>query len=245
MKTTTNELGQQIGYPVKDYISPPFPNFDKLEGNAVVVEPLAESHLNALYKAFSLDSTGANWTYLPYGPFSNEEEFRQWAMKICFGDDPKFYTIINEKGPTGVASYLRIEPKVGCIEIGHIHLSPLLQRTRAGTEALLLMIEWAFESGYRRVEWKCDALNNPSRKAAERLGLSYEGMFRQATIYKSRNRDTVWYAATSIEWPSLKEAYHAWRIPDNFDDLGKEIKKLSTFTKHALASSQEKRLTSS
>ena len=106
------------------------------------------------------------------------------------------------------------------------------------------MIEWAFESGYRRVEWKCDALNNPSRKAAERLGLSYEGMFRQATIYKSRNRDTAWYAATSLEWPSLKEAYRAWRNPHNFDALDKEIKKLSTFTKHALISSQQKQLTS-
>lgn len=94
MKTTTNELGQQIGYSVTDYISPSFPNFPKLEGDAVVVEPLAESHLAALYKAFSLDSTGANWTYLPYGPFLNEEEFHQWAMKTCFSDDPKFYTII-------------------------------------------------------------------------------------------------------------------------------------------------------
>jgi RimJ/RimL family protein N-acetyltransferase len=244
VKTITNELGQQIGYSVKDYISPPFPNFTKLEGASIVIEPIEESHQTALYKAFSLDSTGANWTYLPYGPFLNEEEFRQWAMKTCFSNDPKFYTIINEKGPTGVASYLRIEPKVGCIEIGYIHLSPLLQRTRAGTEALLLMIEWAFEVGYRRVEWKCDALNNPSRKAAERLGLSYEGMFRQATIYKSRNRDTVWYAATSLEWPSLKEAYHAWRNPHNFDALDKEIEKLSTFTKHALISSHQKQLTS-
>jgi RimJ/RimL family protein N-acetyltransferase len=243
MKTTTNELGQKIGYSVKDYTPSSFPNFDKLEGASVIIEPIAESHLSALYKAFSLDSTGANWTYLPYGPFLNEEEFRQWAMKTCFSNDPKFYTIINEKGPTGVASYLRIEPKVGCIEIGHIHLSPLLQRTRAGTEALLLMIEWAFESGYRRVEWKCDALNNPSRKAAERLGLSYEGMFRQATIYKSRNRDTVWYAATSLEWLYLKEAYHAWRNPDNFDTLGKEIRKLSNFTKCALTSSLQKQPT--
>ena len=106
--STTNELGQKIGYPIKDYIPPFSPNFAKLEGNVVIVEPIEDSHLNALYKAFSLDSTGADWTYLPYGPFLSEEEFRQWAMKICFSDDPKFYTIINEKGPTGVASYLRI-----------------------------------------------------------------------------------------------------------------------------------------
>lgn len=240
MRIYTNEIGQSIGYPIVDYTPPVLPNFSKLEGSAMFVEPISSAHLASLYAAFSMDSTDANWTYLPYGPFANEEEFRQWAIQTCFNEDPKFYTIINEKGPVGVAGYLRIEPKVGCIEIGHIHLSPLLQRTRAGTEALLLMIEWAFEAGYRRVEWKCDSLNHPSRHAAERLGFSYEGMFRQAVIYKSRNRDTVWYAITSLEWPSLKEAYHAWRQPHNFDALGREIKKLSTFTKDALTNLQQK-----
>src|SRR6202040_227613 len=119
-------------------------------------------------------------------------EYVEWAKLTCFGNDPQFYTIFLGDNPAGVASYLRIEPKVGCIEIGHIHLSPLLQRTREGTEALLLMIEWAFDAGYRRLEWKCDALNAPSRHAAQRLGLSFEGIFRQATMYKSRNRDTAW-----------------------------------------------------
>ena len=141
-----------------------------------------------------MDAKGGNWTYMPYGPFADLGVFTEWAKSTCFGDDPKFYTIFLANQPAGLASYLRIDPKIGCIEIGHIHLSPLLQRTRAGTEALLLMIEWAFRAGYRRLEWKCDALNAPSRRAAERLGFSFEGIFRQGTIYKSRNRDTAWYS---------------------------------------------------
>ncbi len=231
MKMYKNELGQPIGYPVTNYTPPPLPNFSKLEGSAVSVVPLTAAHLPSLYSAFSMDSTGANWTYLPYGPFKREEDFHQWAMATCFTEDTKFYCLISDKGPAGVASYLRIDPKIGSIEIGHIHLSPLLQRTRAGTESLLLMIEWAFEAGFRRIEWKCDALNAPSRHAAERLGLLYEGVFRQAIIYKSRNRDTAWYAATSLEWPFLKNAYHKWRNPNNFDAAGREITKLSSLTR--------------
>lgn len=138
MKTNTNELGQSIGYSVVDYASPPLPDFAKLEGSAVFVEPISLEHLSSLYRSFSLDSKGVNWTYMPYGPFVKEEEFRQWAIMTCFTEDPKFYTIANQNGPAGIASYLRIDPKIGCIEISHIHLSPLLQRTRAGTEALLL-----------------------------------------------------------------------------------------------------------
>lgn len=173
---------------IENFVEPSCPNFTTLTGNFVRV---------ALHEAFSIDSKGYNWTYLPYGPFISENEFAHWAQNTCFSEDPKFYTIFLEQYPAGVASFLRIEPKVGCIEIGHIHLSLLLQRTRVGTEALLLMIEWAFRAGYRRLEWKCDALNVPSRNAAKRLGFSFEGIFRQATIYKSRNRDTAWYAATS------------------------------------------------
>lgn len=225
-----NEHGQPIGYPIQDFKLPPHPNFTLLTGNAVTLTPISHSHLSSLYTAFSRDSKGLNWTYMPYGPFLNEADFTNWAEATCFGEDPKFYTISGFEGPAGVASYLRIDPKIGSIEIGHIHLSPLLQRTRAGTEALLLLIEWAFETGYRRLEWKCDALNAPSRHAAQRLGLSYEGVFRQATIYKSRNRDTAWYAATSKDWPNLKKAYHTWRNPDNFNAQNHEIRKLSELT---------------
>lgn len=229
-----NELGQPIGYSLQNYKIPLRPNFTVLKGEIVNLSPISHSHLSHLYAAFSRDLKGGNWTYLPYGPFSKENDFMDWAKSTCFGEDPKFYTISIPEGPAGVASYLRIDPTVGCIEIGHIHLSPLLQRTRAGTEALLLMIKWAFEAGYRRLEWKCDALNEPSRRAAQRLGLSYEGIFRQATIYKARNRDTAWYAATSEDWSFLKQVYESWLNPNNFTSEGQEIKKLSDMTSHLL-----------
>lgn len=231
MKQILNSLGQPIGCPIENFQIPVRPNFSVLKGNAILVEPISSLHLSALYQAFSKDVSGKNWTYMPYGPFTSETEFCEWAKSNCFGEDPKFYTISGTEGPAGMASYLRIEPSIGCIEIGHIHLSPLLQQTRHGTEALLLMIEWAFEAGYRRLEWKCDSLNAPSRHAAQRLGFSYEGIFRQATIYKSRNRDTAWYAITSKEWPRLKIVYEHWQASNNFDAQDREINKLSNMTK--------------
>jgi RimJ/RimL family protein N-acetyltransferase len=234
MPYQVNELGQPIGCAIENFNILPLPNFTKLTGLVVSVEPISDSHLPTLYSVFARDMNGKNWTYLPYGPFANEGEFVHWAEKTCFGEDPKFYTIAGPTGPAGLASYLRIKPNIGCIEIGHIHLSPLLQQTRAGTEALLLMIEWVFESGYRRLEWKCDSLNEPSRRAAKRLGFSYEGTFRQAMIYKSRNRDTSWYAITSEDWPALKDVYQTWRACDNFRANNIEIKKLSELTAQAM-----------
>ena len=227
---TINELGQPIGFSVENFVPPTRPNFDCLAGNAVRMEPISIEDLPLLYAAFLMDLNGRNWTYMPYGPFIDSDGFTEWAKLTCFGDDPKFYTIFLDNNPAGLASYLRIEPKVGCIEMGHIHLSPLLQRTRAGTEALLLMIEWVFGAGYRRLEWKCDSLNTPSRRAAERMGFSFEGIFRQATIYKSRNRDTAWYAITDKDWPHLERAYQIWKQEDNFDAEGRQRKKLSDLT---------------
>jgi RimJ/RimL family protein N-acetyltransferase len=227
-------LGQPVGFAIENFIVPPRPNFNCLRGNSVRVEPISLNHFISLHTAFSMDSKGGNWTYMPYGPFTNSEEFSEWAKLTCFGEDPKFYTIFLDDSPAGLASYLRIEPKIGCIEIGHIHLSPLLQRTRAGTEALLLMVDWVFCSGYRRLEWKCDVLNAPSRRAAQRLGFSFEGIFRQATMYKSRNRDTAWYAITDKEWPNLKKKYQIWKQADNFDADGREFKKLSELTSDIL-----------
>jgi RimJ/RimL family protein N-acetyltransferase len=133
-----------------------------------------------------------------------------------------------------VAAYLRVDPAAGSIEVGHIALSPALQRTPAATEAMYLLMRRAFELGYRRYEWKCDALNAPSRAAAQRLGLSYEGIFRQATVYKGRNRDTAWYAATDGEWPALRAAFERWLGPDNFDEAGRQRLRLSELTGHLL-----------
>ena len=132
--------------------------------------------------------------------------------------------------PVGVAAYLRITPEHGSIEVGHICLSPALQRSRAATEAMWLMMEWAFSNGYRRYEWKCNALNIPSRRAAQRLGFSFEGIFRQHMIIKGRNRDSAWFAVTDQDWPALREAYAAWLNPANFDAEGRQRERLSDLT---------------
>ena len=150
--------------------------------------------------------------------------------------DPFFYALRDKASGQvgGVMSYLRITPAAGSIELGHINLSPQIQRTRAATEAMMLMIGWAFEAGYRRFEWKCDALNLPSRRAAQRLGLSYEGIFRQATVVKGRNRDTAWFAAIDKEWPALEAAFETWLSPGNFDADGRQRQSLATLTRPIL-----------
>ena len=147
----------------------------------------------------------------------------------CLGDDPLFFAILDRADgkPAGVASYLRITPASGSIEVGHIHDAPRLQRSPAATEAMYLLMQRAFELGYRRYEWKCDALNAPSRAAALRLGFQYEGLFRQAVIYKGRNRDTTWFSIIDGEWPRLKRAYEQWLAPENFDGGGRQKRGLS------------------
>src|SRR5262249_47370309 len=148
--------------------------------------------------------------------------YRAWLDANCVGNDPLFFAVIDgaDGRPAGLVSYLRIAPTAGSIEVGHIHYSPQLQRTPAATEAMYLMMKLAFESGYRRYEGKCDALNAASRAAAQRRGLSFEGVSRQATVYKGRNRDTAWYAAIDAEWPALRTAFLAWLDPNNFDGEG-------------------------
>jgi RimJ/RimL family protein N-acetyltransferase len=189
-----------------------------------------------LFAAHAADPEGRNWTYLPYGPFRTFADYHAWMRADCLGDDPLFFAIIDipEEQPVGVASYLRIAPANGSIEVGHIHYSPRLQRSPAATEAMYLMIKRAFDLGYRRYEWKCDALNAPSRAAAQRLGLSFEGVFRQATVYKGRNRDTAWYAAIDSEWPALRAAFEAWLAPDNFDPQGQQRTRLTDLTRPIL-----------
>jgi len=194
-----------------------------MEGRYVRLEPLdPDAHALGLYEAFALDAEGRGWTYLPYGPFADEVDFAAWMAEAAVSGDPLFYAILDAAGaPVGMASYLRITPAIGTIEVGHLHFAPPLQRTRAATEAMYLMVRHALEElGYRRYEWKCDALNEASRRAAERLGFTYEGTHRQATIYKSRNRDTAWYSILDSEWPRLRAGFEAWLVPENFDAEG-------------------------
>lgn len=202
-----------------------------MQGRYTRLEPLhADTHAALLYPAYVGQDTV--WNYLPYGPFSSSAQYHRWVREVAEQDDPLFFAIRNldSQAWEGVASYLRIAPEAGSIEVGHINFSPALQGTRAATEALYLMMEWAFVAGYRRFEWKCDALNMPSRRAGQRLGLSYEGVFRQATVVKGRNRDTAWYAAIDAEWPALKEAFAAWLRPENFDAQGHQKERLSDLT---------------
>jgi RimJ/RimL family protein N-acetyltransferase len=207
-----------------------------MEGRHVRLEPLVVAHAAALHDANLRDREGRNWTYLPYGPFATLGDYSHWVGEMTRDGDPLFYAIVDlDSGlPVGVASYLRIMPSSGSIEVGHINFSPLLQRARGGTEAMYLMMKWAFEAGYRRYEWKCDALNAPSRRAAQRLGLSFEGIFRQATVVKGRNRDTAWYAAIDSEWPALQAAFETWLDPANFDAAGHQRRPLGELTRPIL-----------
>ncbi len=229
MSDRVNELGQPIGFEVADWKPCARPPREPMQGRYVRLEPIsAADHAQDLFDAFTADAENRIWTYLPYGPFASVDECRNWIETTCLGDDPLFHAIIaGETGrAVGVASYLRIEPAVGVIEVGHINYAPALQQTRGATDAMYLMMRRVFaELGYRRYEWKCDALNAGSCAAAGRLGFTYEGRFRQATMYKGRNRDTNWYAILDSEWPDLERAYEAWLDPANFDAGG--VQKMS------------------
>jgi len=229
----TNNLGQPIGFVVPDWKPPQVPSGETMEGRFCRLERLdPDVHASSLYSANALDVEGRMWTYLSYGPFATFESYRAWMDNTCRGSDPLFYAIIDKKTnkAVGVASYKRIDPRNGSIEVGSLAYSPLLQQTPASTEAMYLMMERAFSLGYRRYEWNCNALNASSGAAAQRLGFSFEGVFRQAAIFKSRNRDTAWYAVIDTEWPALRDAFLRWLSPENFDEQGKQKLRLSGLT---------------
>ena len=233
MAHESNDLGQPVGLAVPRWQATPRPARAPLEGRFCRLEPAdAGRHAADLYAANAKDAEGRMWTYMPYGPFAGAEAYRLWMQSATAGDDPLFYAIVERTSgkAAGLASYLRINPPDGSIEVGHLAYSPLLQRTPAATEAMFLMMQWAFGVGYRRYEWKCNALNAPSRVAAQRLGLSFEGVFRQAVIVKGRNRDTAWYAAIDAEWPALEAAYRTWLAPGNFDADGRQRVSLAALT---------------
>jgi len=195
---------------VEGFSAPPRPKGITLRGKTVRLEPLnPELHARGLYDADATDPDGRDWDYLPYGPFGDFAAYKSWLEIEAAKDDPTFFAIVrlSDSRPVGVASFLRINPDDGSIEVGHINFSRLLQRTVEATEAMYLMMKWAFESGYRRYEWKCHALNTRSRVAAQRLGLSFEGVFRQMSISKGRNRNTAWFAAIDTEWLGLRACF--------------------------------------
>ena len=221
----------RLGFLVPDFTPPPAPEGVTLEGRFVRLERMdPDTHAADLHRAYS--GHDALWDFMPYGPFLSAAGYHRWAKDAASGGDPLFHVLRDAvtRRAGGVASYLRIAPEAGSIEVGHICIAPELSRSPATTEAMFLMMDWAFSNGYRRYEWKCNALNLPSRRAAQRLGFSYEGIFRQHLMSKGRNRDTAWFAVIDAEWPALREAFAAWLAPANFDSNGRQREKLSDLT---------------
>lgn len=220
--------------PLPDWAPPPRPPRVAIEGRYVRLEPLEPAHAVDLHAAFA--GHDRLWDYMPYGPFPSAADYAAWIASVADGSDPQFLALADRATGRagGVASYLRIAPEAGSIELGHIALSPGMQGSRAATEAWFLMMDRAFAAGYRRFEWKCNARNLASRRAAERLGLSFEGVFRQAAVVKGRNRDTAWFAAIDGEWPALRAAFETWLDPANFDARGCQRQSLSQLTRPLL-----------
>jgi RimJ/RimL family protein N-acetyltransferase len=216
-----NEYGQPIGPPVEWSAREPVRPVE-LVGRWSRVEPVASHHLPALHRSLVLESPPSIWTYLAAGPFAETAGLHAWLRDL--NDDPGAvpHAICRPDGrAVGVASYLRLDHVNGSVEVGGIAYAAELQRTTAATEAMYLMARHVFDDlGYRRYEWKCDSLNGPSRRAARRLGFTYEGTFRNALVYKGRNRDTDWFSITDAEWPSIRTALEAWLDPANHDDAG-------------------------
>jgi RimJ/RimL family protein N-acetyltransferase len=228
----TNALGQPVGAVVAGWSPRPRPAAAILEGRWCRLEPLRPNlHAEALFRANTVDGDGRMWTYLPYGPFPDLGTYRGWVEDVAGREDPMFFAIVTAAGASGVAAVQRIDPASGTIEVAHVAYSPGLQATAAATEAQFLLMRLVFERlGYRRYEWKCDALNAPSRRAATRLGFTYEGTFRQAVVVKGRNRDTAWYSVVDSEWPRLRDAFGVWLAPENLDANGRQRLSLSALT---------------
>ena len=221
-----NHLGQPVGAELPDWTPRTVPPRTAMTGRTCRLEPLdAGRHADDLWQAACADTDGRTWTYLPYGPFPDAAALRDFLTGFAASNDPQVHAIIDAATgrAVGWATYLRIDPSNGVIEVGHLWFSPLLARTTAATEAMYLMMRRAFdELGYRRYEWKCNALNAPSCRAAERLGFTHEGTFRQAVVSRGRNRDTAWYSLLDGEWPAVKAAFDSWLAEENFDHDGRQ-----------------------
>lgn len=195
-----------------------------LSGERVVLAPVEpDRDAGALFAATHGGADARLWDYLPYGPFADAGSLRAWLAQSARSEDPLFFTLLDRVSglPSGRAAYMRMEPVHGVIEIGHIFFVPLLQRTPAATEAIFLLARHVFDDlGYRRLEWKCDAANARSRRAAERFGFTYEGTFRQHMVVKGANRDTAWFSLLDAEWPAIRAGFEAWLDPANFDPDG-------------------------
>ena len=211
----SDQLGREL-----DWRPAQVPQREALHGQRVLLRPVELDDADVLFEA-SRDP--AIWTYLPYGPYADGAGMRLRVVEMHESADPLFYAIVREGAPQGIASYLRIKPEHGTIEIGHIWFGTPLQRTTAATESIFVLARHAFDDiGYRRLEWKTNALNAKSRRAAERFGFTFEGVFRNHQVVKGRNRDTAWYAITAEDWPAIRAAFESWLAPANFDAQGRQ-----------------------
>ena len=216
--------------PIVDPLPPgAVPDLRPIPGRWIRLDPLhVERHAKSLFASIHGKDDGL-WSYMAYGPFASEEVFTAWLRERQAARDPWFYAFVNRATgeALGMGAFMRADTANGSIEIGNIWLSPALQRSREGTEAIYLMIRHCFDDlGVRRLEWKCDALNAPSRRSAQRYGFTFEGIFRQHYIIKGRNRDTAWFSMLDTEWPAIRKGFEAWLADENFDASGAEKAKL-------------------
>jgi len=226
-----NELGQPIGEALPDFKPGDLPKLERIEGQYVVIERLSkDKHGADLYEVYGPDSPADMWTYLFQNPAQNQAEWSQKLDRMLAAQDRFHYAIVDKESGKALGTFalMRIDRGNRVIEVGAVTYSPQLKRTRLATEAQYLLARYVFEElEYRRYEWKCDTLNEPSKRAAKRLGFTYEGRFRQAVVYKGRNRDTDWYSMIDQEWPKLKERFEKWLHPENFNEEGVQYHSLS------------------
>ena len=220
----TTVFGQPVGAPVPEWTARARASRVVITGNYCRIEPVdVERHARSLFDAYAEAPDDRDWTYLFAERPTDADACRAYAARLAASEDPLHYAVVDLASgrAVGTAALMRMEPVHGVIEVGSITYAPRLQRTRAGTEAMYLLMRYAFDDlGYRRYEWKCDSLNAPSLAAAERYGFTFEGIFRQAIVYKGRNRDTAWFSITDREWPAVRAGFEAWLRPENFDERG-------------------------
>ncbi|WP_338748495.1 GNAT family N-acetyltransferase [Janibacter alittae] len=215
-ETRTNEHDQQIGPAVPGWGPPPRPETGTITGDHCTLEPLTSAHADELFTEVGGQHNASLWTWLGQEPVTRVAPFAQYVAGRLDADTVEVVVRDDDGVACGILSLMRIDPVNGCVEIGSVLLGPRLQRTTAATEAMSLLARHVFDLGYRRCEWKCDALNAPSRRAAERLGFTYEGTFRRHVVTKGRSRDTAWFAMVVDDWPRIRAAHDAWLAPDNF-----------------------------
>lgn len=229
---TFNQFGQPIGEELVDWQPRQHPARVVLNGRYCRLEPLRVEHAGALFAAYQQAEDTRSWTWLLREPDTTVAEYSQWIASVCELSDPIHFAVIDNQTqlPVGSLALMRIDPRNGVVEVGHVHFSPLMSRSPLSTEAQYLLMRYVFDDlGYRRYEWKCNSLNGPSRRAALRLGFQYEGRFRQALVVKGHNRDTDWFSILDKEWQTLDCAFQNWLATDNFTADGKQIRSLESW----------------